>query len=355
MKTITEREHRDALMRKAVPLVVQFPQVRCLRTAFLDVKRFVTFAFVMVLFAVVANCGWAQSRTSDADRRYNEDGVSFRIGGDINVGAEETERLVAVLQGDATIAGQVDVVFVLAGQATLTGAKVGRLIVVEGTANLQNGTVIDRDVELINAELVRTGNVVINGEVLSGSAQRIGRGMLLFGLLFGIGAGIAIIVSGLVAAAVLPRSVRTMGSLITDELGKTVLAAVFVFVGLPVVAFAAGLTIVGLPIAIGIVLFLLPLLGFAGYLISGIRLGDYLLGFLRGKDEAWHPYRAAFVGLVSLLFLGWLPAVGAVISPIAGVLGGGALALKGWRVARIPPRERHAFTAPERATAFGIP
>ena len=318
-----------------------------MNTVKLNIKV-VALALLMGLIAFTPGGLWAQSE-------YSEEGVTVRLGGDVNIGPDETEGVVAVFGGDATIAGAVEFVIVVDGQATLTGAKVGRLVVAQGIANLQSGSIIDNDVELINSELVQADDVVIRGEVLNGSAQRIGRGMLLFGLLFGIGVGLAILASGLIAAAVAPHVIRSVGAIVSDEFGKTVLAALLVFVGFPIIAFAALMTIVGIPIAIGIVAILLPALFFIGYLISGIRLGDYVLGVTRGRDEAWHPYLAAIVGLVSLLFLGWLPVIGAVVSPIAGALGGGALAIRAWRVARIPKTERHAFVVPEGADAFGIP
>ena len=72
----------------------------------------------------------------------------------------------------------------------------------------------------------------------------------------------------------------------------------------------------------------MPALGFLGYLVTGIRLGDYIIGAMRGSDEAWHPYLAAAVGLGALVVAGWIPVLGAVVSPVAAFLGGGALALR---------------------------
>jgi hypothetical protein len=103
-------------------------------------------------------------------------------------------------------------------------------------------------------------------------------------------------------------------------------------------AVAAMGTVIGIPIGIGIFLFILPALGFLGYLIVGIRLGDYILGVIRGRDEAWHPYLAALVGLVILLFFGTVPILGSILSPVAAMLGAGALVLLAWREVRRPRR-----------------
>ena len=106
--------------------------------------------------------------------------------------------------------------------------------------------------------------------------------------------------------------------------------------GLPLLAVMAFFTIVGIPAGLAILLILLPALGYVGYLVAGIRLGDYVLGVVRGHDEAWHPYQAAVTGLGLLLVLGWVPVVGGIVSPVAGLLGAGALALRAWQRATWP-------------------
>jgi hypothetical protein len=268
----------------------------------------------------------------------DEEGVVVRVGGDIDIEPGESEAVVVVVRGNATIRGEVGVVVVVNGTATLVGARADELVVVQGKADLTDGTEITGNVELINSELSRSSDVVIGGEVVEGSGKRFGRGMLLFGILVGLGFAIAVIVSGLVAAAVAPHGVRAAGEMLTHEFGKTVIGTLAVWIGLPIIAIIAFMTVVGIPTGIGIFLFLLPALGFLGYLISGIRLGDYLLGIIRGSDEAWHPYLAAIVGLLTLLLMGFVPVVGSVVSPIAGMFGAGALAARAFEVARKPPR-----------------
>lgn len=301
-----------------------------------------------LLFGVLATQSGAQ--TPDGD-----EGVVVRFNGNVELGASDVEEFVFVVNGNADVAGTAGLVVVANGNATLSGATVGRLVVVNGKAILTGLTIISDDVELINSEISRTDEVVVRGEVLTGTGDRFGRGMLLFGILFGLGVAAAIIISGLIAAAVAPHGIRVAGAILTDEFGKTFIATLLLWIGMPIVAIAAFMTIVGIPIGIGIFGFLLPALAFLGYLIAGIRLGDYLLGLTRGSDEAWHPYFAAFIGLGVLLLLGWLPVLGAVVTPIAAMLGSGALALKAWRVAKVPGVNPAAFAPPEGSGALGIP
>lgn len=273
-----------------------------------------------------------------------EDGVLIRVNGDAALEAGDTEAVVIVVQGDARVAGTAEVVVVVDGTATLTGARVTELIVVQGEAVLEAGTVVAGDVQLVNAGLTRAEDAVVQGEVRYGSGGRIGRGLLVFGLIFGLGTVMAVLLSGLVAAAVAPQAMRAAGAVLTDEFGPTLLATLVVWVGFPLVAMLAFVTVVGIPAALGIVVFLLPALAFLGYLVSGIRLGDYILGRARGRDEAWHPYAAAVIGLAVLLGAGWIPLVGSVVTPVAAWLGAGAIALRAWRAARRPRSQQAALS-----------
>lgn len=266
----------------------------------------------------------------------NEPGFILRINGDARVSATETEGAIVVVNGTAYVDGSAEALIVINGDAVVEGGKLNSIFVTNGTARLGNGTVVTGDVELVNAEMVKGDNVMIEGDVSYGGGRRFGKGMLLFGILFGLGAAIAVIVSGLATAAIAPHGVREAGALLTDELGKTFIATLVIWIGFPVVVAIAFMTVVGIPVGLGILVFLLPALAFIGYLIVGIRLGDYLLGVVRGSDEAWHPYLAAIVGLLALLLMGWLPVVGSVVSPIAALLGSGTIGLKAWRSIRQP-------------------
>ena len=150
----------------------------------------------LLLFAIPLLClGQASSA---------EEGAVIRINGNVTLGPDEREGAVVVIQGNATIAGEADVVVVVDGLATLNGARVAELIVVQGQAHLLNGTVVTGDVELINSALSREEGVIVGGQVHY-TAGRFGRGLLVFGLLFGLGTALAVLVSGLLLAGVAGR------------------------------------------------------------------------------------------------------------------------------------------------------
>jgi hypothetical protein len=106
-------------------------------------------------------------------------------------------------------------------------------------------------------------------------------------------------------------------------------------------------TVIGIPAALGLVVFVMPAVGFIGYLVVGTRIGDWLLLRVRGRVEPAHPYVAAMLGLGLLMLAAALPLLGGVITVLAGVAGGGAVGLTAWRAARWSPRP----PAPEPAAA----
>jgi len=264
------------------------------------------------------------------------DRFRMRVGGDVVVADADREGAVVVIDGNAIVEGAVDAVVVVDGRATLRRADVGTLVVVDGTADLSEGTVIRRNVHLVASDLRQTDDVIVGGDVETGMEYPIARGLLLFGVLVALGGAIAVIAAGLIAAAVAPHKMREMGARITGDIGATALAGLAVWVGLPMVAAALFATLIGIPIALGILFVLLPGIAMIGYIVSGIRLGDYVMGRFRGRDEAWHPYRAAVSGLALLLVAGWLPFLGGVVTPVAVFLGGGAVGLTAWKAVRWP-------------------
>ena len=279
---------------------------------------------------------WAQPGLDAPPAPEVTERALIRMGGDVTVDNAQREDAVVVFGGNATIRGDVRFVAVVGGDAVLDGARVEELVVVDGEAVLLGTTRVDGDVNLIDATLDQEASATILGEVTEDSTYRMGRGLLAFGLLIGLGFSLAVIVWGLLAAAIAPAGMRRAGAAISDEAGRVLVAALLVWFVLPLLAGLLASTVVGLPVGLGILLVLLPALGFLGYLVAGIWLGDVALGALRHRVSAVHPYASAAAGLFLLLVLGWIPFLGALVTVAAVALGSGALALLAWRRFRAP-------------------
>ena len=109
------------------------------------------------------------------------------------------------------------------------------------------------------------------------------------------------------------------------------------WVALPLAAIIAIPTVIGIPMGVGTFLFVLPALAFLGYLVTGIRLGDWIMEQLRKSVEQPRPYLAALAGIGTLLLLGMIPFLGGFVAPVAGALGSGAMLLTLWRGVRGVP------------------
>ena len=289
-------------------------------------------ALITILSMGAADVVFAQSVSS------SRSGILIRVNRDAEVAVDENEGTVIVVNGIARIDGTAESVIVVNGDARLACAKVGTLVMINGTAHMCGKTVVSGNVHLINSTIVRDDSVAVKGGIIEGSGQSFAGGAHLFGFLFSLGAGIALIVCGLIAAAIVPHGVRGAGQVLSTEPLRAFGVAVLLWIGLPLIAIAAFLTIIGIPVGVSVLVFLLPALGFLGYIVTGIMVGDYLIGVIRHRDEAWHPYLAATFGMITLFALGTLPVVGGTITMAAGVMGAGAMVVYAWRVAHFPSR-----------------
>jgi hypothetical protein len=150
-------------------------------------------------------------------------------------------------------------------------------------------------------------------------------------------------------AALAGRRLTEAASLLTNDPGYTILAAVFVWVGGPIVAGLAFATVIGLPLGFGILLFALPALMFLGYIVAATRLGMAIVG--RGGADNARPFGAALLGVLIMQVLMLIPVLGFILALLAGLYGSGALALLMWRGIRGSGTTPTATTPPAPAPA----
>jgi hypothetical protein len=287
------------------------------------------FSLLLVVAALLVPAT-AGAQSEQRDTR----GAIIRIDGDAVVASGESEGVVIVIGGNATIAGHAASVFVIDGSVIIEGGTVGELGVIGGTVDARTGSVVTGNITLVDAEIKRAPDAVIRGNIQRDTSYRLGEGFRIFGLIFGIGYAIAVIIGGLVVAILAPHQTRQIGTVIADEPGRSMLAALASWIGLPIVAIVAMVTIIGIPLGIAILVFLMPALAFIGYLVFGIRLGDFLIEKIRGQRESDRPYLAVLLGIGSLVLVGWIPVLGSITSFLATCIGSGAIVLAAWRTMR---------------------
>lgn len=270
-----------------------------------------------------------------AQSNGDDEGVLLRINGNVGVEADAVHGLVVVIDGNLDFDGTASTVVVINGDATLTGATVEELVVVSGTANLGPGTVVTGDVHLADTTLTQDPTATVEGTIDEDVGDGFTSGFWVLGLFFMIGWAILVLLAGLVLAGVGPDLARSAGRTITGDLGRSIVAGLILWIAAPLVGVLLFATLVGIPTAVTIWVVVLPVLGFVGFLVAGVRLGDYLTA--RGEGVG-HPYSASFVGLLALIIVGAIPVVGPFVVAVAGFVGSGALALHAYRAIRSEPQ-----------------
>jgi hypothetical protein len=261
--------------------------------------------------------------------------VLVSTGGDLTLPAGEHADVVVVVNGTATIQGEVNTIVVVNGAADLLGARTESLVAVRSPVELGPGTVVQGDVQQLDSVVHQTGNAQIQGQVTDLAATLVGIGAFLGPalLLMWIGFGLATIAAGLLLAGLAARQVRAAEGIISQEPVLALAAGivgVFVF---PILAILLIASLIGAPLGVGILLGILPLVAFVGYLVAGIWLGEWILRRTSSESIRERPYLAAFIGVFILQALGVVPVL-SIVTMIASLFGFGALLLLAFRTLR---------------------
>jgi cytoskeletal protein CcmA (bactofilin family) len=252
------------------------------------------------------------------------------ISGDVTVARGQIVDGVFVVNGDTRIDGEVagDVI-VLSGDVVVSGRIDGDLFTAGGSARLLPSAEVTGDVGYGDHHPLVALDARVHGDVTEQDWPDIG------GVFAGIGAfaiwlsvTLSLLVFGALLLLIAPRAADTLHARSRERLGPTIAIGIAILIVLPVVAFIAAITLVGLPLAIGLGLALLPL-GAVAYLVAAYALGrrmveaprHRMLSFLAGlgvlRLVAFVPILGGVVGLAALVFgLGLIgAAIGAARNP----------------------------------------
>jgi hypothetical protein len=288
-------------------------------------KWLATFAIALALTCLPATAD-AQSPSSEDD-----EGFILRVDGDVTIPADETISAVVVINGDLTLAGTVtDFVLVIKGDALVSGSVEGDLTVISGDIELASSAVVD-NVNSVRGDLVRAQGATVTGDIHERDNFRfLAAAAGVFSILFWLGMTATMVIAALVFARFGARQLTDAATLMTGDIVNSIIGTVFLWVGGPMVAVLAFITVIGIPLGLGILLFLLPALGFLGFIVAGTRLGMFLLG-LGNRERNERPYLEAALGTLLLQIAILVPFIGALTAILAGIWGAGALAFVVYR------------------------
>ncbi|HMM41979.1 MAG TPA: hypothetical protein PKA95_08775 [Thermomicrobiales bacterium] len=298
----------------------------------------------VLLVALIPASALAADGTDDGD-------FILQINRPVVIEAGESVDALVVVSDDATVAGTVtEGLFVIDGDAWISGAVEGDVTVVSGTLHLLSGSQTDH-ISLVRSELVRE-----DGAVVTGSIDRT-QGVdfwstALFSIVFWLGMTLVLLVSGLVFAAIGGRQLARSAALLGQRTAGSIGWAAILFIGLPLLSVPVILTLVGIPLGVGILLFLLPALWFLGFIVAATAAGGWLVRRFGWSEQPEHPYLAVAVGVAVFGVIGAIPWLGGLFAFFAGIVGAGAMAYaawRGWRGSAVPAEPRPQPSAPSPA------
>lgn len=280
--------------------------------------------------------------------------VLVSTGGDITLPAGEHADIVVVVNGTATIQGEVNTIVAVDGAANLLGARTETIIAVRSPVEIGPGTVVQGDVMALDSLVHQTGNAQVQGQVTDLPTVLIGIGAVLAPalLLLWIGFGLAMIVAGLLLAGLASRQVREAEALISHEPVLTLAAGILGLFVFPILAVLLIATLIGAPLGVGILLAAWPLVAFLGYLVAGIWIGEWVLRRTAPERVRERPFLAAVVGMLILEVLAIVPVL-AVVVMIASLFGFGAVILLSLRTLRSRPMSVPTVAGPMPAPVAG--
>lgn len=290
----------------------------------------------LALIGILVLAGGLTSGTALAQTEWitAEGDVVFRVGGDTTIGPDETTSTVLVIDGNLVVDGRItQALMVVNGNVTVNGQVDGEMLVVNGTVDLATDSTVN-DLALVNSQLNQASGAVITGTLDEDvNVNALGWGLAAISFVFWIGLTVVILIAGLVFAALGYEQLVTTAQTLLTQPGPSVLTALIVWIGLPLLAFLSFITVIGIPLGLLIIFLIMPILALLGYIVAGELVGRWLGSVVNMPP---HRYGTVLVGLIALQLVGLVPVIGGPIATIAGLAGTGALVYRIFRGSRGP-------------------
>lgn len=241
------------------------------------------------------------------------------IRGDVDVPRGEAVDGVYVVSGDVRIAGRSggDVV-VLAGDALVSGRIEGDLLVASGQARLLPGAYVSGDIRYGDERPLIADRAIVGGDVSKEGWSDWSGFLPVLGILFWLAVGVSAAILGALLLLIAPRAADALEQRSRARIGPVIAIGIAIAICLPLAAAIAAITLVGLPLALGIVLALLPLWAVA-YVCAAWALGRRIVKPPRGRILAF------LAGLGILRAIALVPILGGIVGLAAVVFGLGLI------------------------------
>jgi hypothetical protein len=259
-----------------------------------------------------------------------DNSVLVGIQKDVSLPAGQETDAIIVVSATADVAGSAKGLVAIDADVTIaSGAKVDSIFAIGGTLDVAEGATV-KDIAYANTE--PTINGTVTGKVsdmqadFADFAGFLVAALAVIAFFVFIGWLLAVLISALLLVAFGTSQARRAAANIGGDVLKTLVAGLLMLIIPWIVIGLLAVTIVGLPLAIGLGL-MWGFVAFLGWLVVGLWIGERILS--RSRTAA-RPYGAAVLGVLILMLVSWIP----FVNVIAWWFGLGAVTLAGWRVLR---------------------
>ncbi len=263
-----------------------------------------------------------------------DDTVTIAIERDVFVGPAEQADFILVTEGEALIEGSVESLIGAEADITVSGstARVENLFAFSGTLTLEDGATIGEgyfsDTEPVVDEtvIIESGELSDIREDVAGWLAAVAVLLIVVLIFLAVGGIIAMLFMTLLVIAFGTDQTRRAGSMISNDVLKTIVVGLLMLVVPSIVIGLLFATIVGIPLAL-VLAIMWGVVVFLGQVVVATWIGERILPRAR---TAGRPYGAAFLGMLILILLWWT----GIVPLLAGIFGTGAVTLAGWRMLR---------------------
>lgn len=270
----------------------------------------------------------------DVDVDIGRSGDRYVVKGPVVLRAGEVARTVVVIDGRVSVARGATItedLVVVDGPVRIAGTVRGRVVTLGDRATVMRTGVVGDGIRWGSDEPLIAPGAQVSGDVSQVDPDLEDWTPFIPAIAWWIAMSVSTLLLGLLLLWIAPRAAEaTFARMREGGWGPSIGVGFVIAIGLPVLVFAALVSLVGIPLGIGLLLALLPLAGL-GYATSAWVLGRALVGppgrsvlaFLAG----WAILRAAAL----------VPFLGALVFVVAAMFGIGALAWTLWRARRAAP------------------
>jgi hypothetical protein len=284
------------------------------------VRRSMTVGLVSLLLLGLAMPAWAQD---GQDGRSSEEFVV--LSGPADVPRDRQVGDLVVFHGSSTVDGTVNgSLTAFDAPVTISGRVSGDVVVFNGRVELARGANVTGDV------VSQDEPIVASGATIGGATRRVQTNVNWDGfgwagrLVWWLAVSISSLLIGLALLWLIGRGATNIVDTGRTSIGPSIGWGLLAFFGLPLLAIIALVTIVGIPLGLG-VLGALALIYTLGYIATAWIIGRRIL-------RSGTPWVVAFIlGWGILRVLALIPILGGLIGFAAVVFGLGALTVTIWR------------------------